>query len=297
MLAILAFLLCMMSSPAWAQAFALSFDDGFDTRKQPDAAKWNRQLLDALSDAKAKSIFFPAAGRIDNAEGLALVRAWGDAGNVISNHTYTHPNLNAESISAKDFIADIERADALLRQMPGWSPKLRFPYLKEGATAAERDAVRDWMRQRGYRPAPPSIDTSDWYYNQRYLDLLSKCTQCELTPIKQAYLDHLWDRAQYYDGLARKLLGRSPRHVVLLHTNAINARFLPDIIEMFRSRGWRLIDPKRAYRDPLYRMKPNALPAGESIVWALAKERGYPDLRYPAEDSVYEKPELERLGL
>jgi hypothetical protein len=41
------------------------------------------------------------------------------------------------------------------------------------------------------------------------------------------------------------------------------------------------------------------VPAGESLLWALAKETGKFDslLRYPGEDDVYEKPKLDRLGL
>jgi hypothetical protein len=44
-------------------------------------------------------------------------------------------------------------------------------------------------------------------------------------------------------------------------------------------------------------MRPDILPAGESILWALAKQKGVPGLRYPAEDDVYEKPILDRLHL
>lgn len=77
----------------------------------------------------------------------------------------------------------------------------------------------------------------------------------------------------------------------------MNARFLPDVIEMFRSKGWTGIDAEQAFSDPLYRAQPNTVPAGESIVWALAKEAGVHGLRYPGEDDVYEKPILDAAGL
>lgn len=40
-------------------------------------------------------------------------------------------------------------------------------------------------------------------------------------------------------------------------------------------------------------------PAGESLIWSLAKESGkYEDeLRYPAEDSRYEIPKMKELGI
>ena len=41
------------------------------------------------------------------------------------------------------------------------------------------------------------------------------------------------------------------------------------------------------------------LPAGESLIWALAKESNKFDrsLRYPGEDGDYEKPKMDALGL
>ena len=68
---------------------------------------------------------------------------------------------------------------------------------------------------------------------------------------------------------------------------------------MYRTEGWELIDAAEAYRDPVFSSEPNILPAGESIVWALAKESKKFEhlLRYPGEDGPYEKEKMDRLGL
>jgi hypothetical protein len=44
---------------------------------------------------------------------------------------------------------------------------------------------------------------------------------------------------------------------------------------------------------------PKIVPAGESLIWALAKETGKFDkvLRYPGEDSEYENAKMDKLGL
>lgn len=68
-------------------------------------------------------------------------------------------------------------------------------------------------------------------------------------------------------------------------------------IAMFISKGWTFVSPEEAYEDPIYAKAPSVLPAGESVLWSLAKQRGFSDLRYPAEDSIYEKPLLDELGL
>jgi hypothetical protein len=112
-------------------------------------------------------------------------------------------------------------------------------------------------------------------------------------------LNHLWDRATFYDGLSRKALGRSARHTLLIHHNVLNELFLGDVLDMFQSKGWKLIDASEAFTDPVFDATPNIVPAGESIIWALAKESGkFNDLlRYPGEDDVYEKPKMDKLGL
>ena len=68
---------------------------------------------------------------------------------------------------------------------------------------------------------------------------------------------------------------------------------------MFGDEGWELIDAEEAFADPVYSSAPDILPAGESLLWALAKQSGrFEDqLRYPAEDSRYEEEAMNRLGL
>jgi hypothetical protein len=84
---------------------------------------------------------------------------------------------------------------------------------------------------------------------------------------------------------------------MLLHTSQINAAFLPDVIDMFRKRGWKIVAAADAFTDALYSSQPNTLPAGESIIWSLAKQHGATDLRYPAEDGEYEEAKLNALHL
>lgn len=75
--------------------------------------------------------------------------------------------------------------------------------------------------------------------------------------------------------------------------------FLDDLIERFKAEGWEVMDADRAYTDPIYNEVPRTIPAGESLIWALAKQSGKFEnsLRYPAEDGVYEKPFMDKLGL
>ena len=68
---------------------------------------------------------------------------------------------------------------------------------------------------------------------------------------------------------------------------------------MYQQKGWKLISAKQAFQDPIFKLKPHILPAGESIIWAAGKESGKFEqiLRYPAEDGKYEKDKMDKLGL
>ena len=66
---------------------------------------------------------------------------------------------------------------------------------------------------------------------------------------------------------------------------------------MFKDKGWEIVSATKAYEDPVYKTETNF--AGEGLIYAQAKDSGkYDDvLRYPAEDSRYEKEKMDELGL
>ncbi len=283
--------------PPASRAIAFTFDDGFDPLIEPQAVRENGELLAHLERAGVRAMLFPSGRALRSPEGIALVRDWANAAHAIGNHTWSHRGIDQSSPGLAPFERDIERADSVLRKLPSFERRLRFPYLKEGRDVATRDGFRAWMRAHHYLPAPVSVDASDWYYNSRWRALEQAGRTTDLPRLREAYVAHLWNRASYYDSLAHAMLGRSPKHVLLLHANAINAACLGDVIGHFRAHGWNIVSPAEAFADSLYAMQPAALPAGESIVWALARSRGAEGLRYPGEDSRYERPLLVPLGL
>ncbi|GGH61516.1 polysaccharide deacetylase [Comamonas phosphati] len=295
---IAALALCLyLPLAAMAQRLALSFDDGYDPDKLPNARALNNQLLKALKDNEIKSILFAAGSRVDSQEGMNLVGKWLEQGHQVGNHSYSHLNLDEKQVSLDRYLSDMERNEDVLSRLPSWSRRYRFPYLKEGNTEAKRDGVRQWLSAHGYGSGAVSIDASDWYYDQRLRAWMVRHPGESPQAFKQPYIRHLLDRAAYYAQLARQAMGREIDHVLLLHTNTINAMFLDDVISALRDAGWTFIPPEQAYADAVYQEAPDTLPAGESIVWSLAKKQGLPGLRHPAESEQYEKPRLDALGL
>jgi peptidoglycan/xylan/chitin deacetylase (PgdA/CDA1 family) len=270
---------------------ALTFDDATDSEPI------NSGILTALAEAKIRSVLFVAGGHVNPPQGLAQVRRWGTAGHLVANHSYSHRSLGNTATTLPDFQADVLRNEALLRELPGFTRLFRYPFLREGETAGKRDGFRAFLRERGYRHGPVTIDASDWYYSMRFRAWQKRHPGADPAPFRAAYLAHLWDRTMYYDGLARKVLGRSVKHTLLLHTNEINAAFLPDVIRMYRDRNWKVIAAAAAFQDPVHREEPRILPAGQSVIWGLAKAKGHAGLRFPGENDTYEQPILDAAGL
>lgn len=259
----------------------------------------NRTILAALSSRSLKAALFVRASNIDNDKGKALLKNWDTAGHLIGNHTYSHWDYNNARITAEAFAQDILRSEELPKDFPRFQKVFRFPYLKEGDTVLKRDTMRSFLAAHGYRTGHVTIDASDWVVDDRLRKRLMKDPAADLKPYRDFYLAHMWDRALYYDDLSRKVLGRSAKHTMLTHFNLLNALFLGDLIEMFKSKGWQLIDVEEAFADPVFKARPNIVPAGESIIWALAKETGKFEkvLRYPGEDGNNEIAQMDKLGL
>ena len=281
-----------------APRVAFTFDDFniFDVPAISGDAR-NRAMLDALHAHGLKAAVFVIGRNVETPETMRLLESWSEAGHIVGNHTYSHRRYSR--IPFSEFSEDVLRCDAVLRRLPGFGKFLRFPFLDEGATAEQRDRGRAFLVAQGYRNAHITIDASDWYIDGRLRARLERQRDADVSPYRTFYLDHIFERAQFYDGLSRQVTGRSVRHTVLLHHNVLNALFLADLIRMFKGSGWAVIDARDAYEDPIFRETPKVLPAGQSLVWSLAKETGRFDtvLRYPGEDGTYEAPKMDALGL
>jgi hypothetical protein len=159
--------------------------------------------------------------------------------------------------------------------------------------------MRAFLRRHGYRVGRATIDASDWAIDVRLNKRVQAQPGADMRGYREFFLQHIWERAQFYDSLSVRLLGRSVRHTIVLHHTALNAYFFGDLVAMFQQKGWKPVDAAYAYRDKIYERQPKTLPAGESLLWGLAKESGNfeKELRYPGEDDVYENPRMDALRL
>ena len=259
----------------------------------------NTHILKALDSRNVRAALFVCGMRVDEADGAKLLSAWDQAGHEICNHTYSHLNYCSTRTGYSDFAVDFLKNEEIIAPYRNKTLLFRYPFLKEGDTADKRDRFRTLLKESGYRVGHVTIDASDWYVNQRMADRLLKEPKFNINAYRDYLIAHLLDRAAFYRQLAIDVVGRDIRHTLLIHYNTLNALVLPEVMAAFETAGWQWIDASLAFQDEVFRLQPKTLPAGESLVWALACETGkFKDrLRYPGEDDVYEEPKMKALGL
>jgi peptidoglycan-N-acetylglucosamine deacetylase len=279
---------------------ALTMDD--PNLKLDNLIRWpdaNSRILKALDSRNVRAALFVCGMRVDEYDGSKLLSSWDQAGHMLCNHSYSHLNYCDTRIGYSDFAVDFLKNEKITAPYHNRAAFFRYPFLKEGDTADKRDKFRKLLQQSGYRVGHVTIDASDWYVNERMSDHLVKKPKDSINPYRDYLIAHLLDRAAFYRQLAIDALDRDIRHTILVHYNALNAFVLPDVMAAFEAAGWQWIDASLAYQDEVFRSQPKTLPAGESLVWALASETGrFKDrLRYPGEDGIYEEGKMNALGL
>lgn len=291
-------IILLLNASLYAQKeMAITIDDP-TTALTPKLA-WqerNDALLKTLKKHRIKAALFVCGMRIADTDGQKLLQQWDDQGHMICNHSYSHLYFNGKSTTFKKFSNDFIKGDSVIKHYKQYAQYFRFPYLKEGNTAQKRDSMRVLMAQLGYKNGAVTIDASDWYVDAEMTKALKQDSNTDLTPYKEYYIQHILDRAAYYDSLAVLVFRRPVKHTLLIHHSLLNALFLDDLLAALQKNGWKLIDAKAAFKDPVFDEAPKIEPCGESLLWQCAKTIPAiaPSLRYPGEDGEYEKIPLEQ---
>jgi len=255
-----------------------------------DGEERTRRLIDALAAAGVdEAMFFVTTGNVDRAgaAGDARIRAYADAGHTLANHSHSHLWLHEQE--ADDYIADLDRAIARLAAFDNVQPYYRFPYLDEGRDVVKRDRLRAALAERGLRNGYVTVGTWDWFLVNLVSEAQSSGVDVDMDALRDLYVDVFVTSAEYYDALAQEALGRSPKHVLLLHENDLAALFIDDAVDGLRRAGFRVIRATDAFDDPIAATEPDTLYLGQGRVAALAHVAGLPDedLRSPTENAGY----------
>ena len=278
-------LLLLLPVPAAAQKMiALSFDDvprGRGAFFTPEER--TRRIIAALKKAKApQAAFFVNPGAIghgDGAGGEARIAAYVAAGHVIANHGNSHKRLSTTDTAA--YLADIDAAEVSLKGRPGYRPWFRFPFLDEGGKdKAKRDALRQGLAARGLRNGYVTAESSDWHLESLTRDAVRAGKKIDRTALGNLYVTWHVEAADFADAMMRRVTGRQPVQVMLLHETDLAAFHIGDLVRALRKAGWTIVSADTAYADPIGGEMPDVPVANGTLTEALAWAAGVPAPRW-----------------
>ena len=234
------------------------------------------QLLKPLRDQQIPVIGFVNEGRQAElgANGLRLILdLWLDAGADLGNHSYSHLNIN--NVPLDEYTADIVRGEPLLRAaLAARSKTLRFyrhPFLFTGPTPEIKKGMQDFLDRHGYRVAPVTLDDADYQFAALY-------TMPEYRDrVRAAYVPYMESIVAFFEARSIEVVGREFPQVLLLHANQLNADLMPELLAMFRRRGYTFVSLDRALADEAYRLPDDyAGRGGFSWIHRWSRTKGMP---------------------
>ena len=278
---------CVLAAPLHAGTVALTFDDlPLFGRYTPaaEAAAVTATLLGGLERHRWTATGFVNEVQLqgdDPPARVAMLDAWLRAGMDLGNHTYTHVSLSTTPVDA--YIADVVKGatvtGGLLAARGRRERWFRYPYLETGTSAETRRVFEAWLAGHGYRVAPVTMENSDWQFAAPYDDALARGDAAEAARIRQSYLRFTGAIVAWYEGAARRLLGREPAFVFLLHASRLNAASIDDLAALLRRARLRVVPLDRAMRDPAYALVDDYVgPDGIEWLerWSLTLHRALP---------------------
>ena len=234
------------------------------------------------------ALFFITSQNISNAKALHRLGRYTDGGFHLANHSHSHQSAN--KIEPAEYLADFFTSHLITKDLEGLLKFHRPPYLHYGLDEKTRKQIYEGLVEHGYQLGYVTVDNFDWYINSKAANEYSVGKKINFEKLKRLYIDVLWASVQFYDSVALKVLGRSPKHVLLLHENPLAAMFLGDLIDHIRAQGWRIISPQEAYADPISKMySPGFQFTKQGRVAAIAHSKGMEKelLRHPSENTDY----------
>ncbi len=184
---------------------------------------------------------------------VRLLERWIESGLDLGNHTYSHPDPNR--IPLEKYQDDIVHGEVVVRRlMGGDSGKLYFrhPFTHTGPTAEYKAGIERFLASRGYEIAPFTLENSDYAWALAYRRALERNDTAMADRTRREYVAHLKLATAFAEQVSMKMFQREIPQTLLMHANILNAAALPEMLAMFRERGYAFVSLPKALSDKAY---------------------------------------------
>ena len=238
-----------------------------------DREEITRRLLAILAKHKVRATVFTVWAQVKGTRDTALLDRYREAGHELGNHSFSHLDLPRTPIP--DYVADVEKGRAglaaYLEPHGGRVRFYRFPYLREGETGEQWDAVRQALRASNQRVMPVTIDTQDWSFEEPYVTAVRRGDAVAARDVAADCLASLKLEVRNHEEHGDDLFGRTTPQILLLHANAVGAAVWDDLFTWLTRTGHRFATADEVLADPVFHEEPRFLARYGCSLWDLIR--------------------------
>jgi peptidoglycan/xylan/chitin deacetylase (PgdA/CDA1 family) len=237
------------------------------------------KMLSTLKKHKVPAVGFVNEGKLEYAreERIALLRQWVESGMMLANHTYSHPDFN--SLTVEQFQEEITKGDVVTRQLmrsrQPYQLYFRHPMTHTGDTKEKKEAIEKFLEARGYKVTPHTIENSDFIFNVPYAAAVDNKDEALAKRLRDEYLAYTMSVTAFAEKISPEIFGREIPQLLVIHTNAITADCLDEILKKFEARGYTFVTLDAVMADPAYQTKDTYVTKfGPSWLFRWMKSKG-----------------------
>ena len=268
-----------------SRRMAITFDDlpyvVVEQQDLPSAQRATKEILRVLQTHRAPAVAFVNEGKLlvggEVDARIALLQQWVDAGMILGNHTYSHPDFN--TLTIQQFQDEIIQGEVVTRRLmqsrKPYQLYFRHPQTHTGDTQAKKEAIETFLAVRGYKVTPHTIDNVDFIFNVCYVRALRNKDAAMAKRLREAYLNFTIAATEFAERFSQQIFGHEIPQTLLLHANDINADCLDEMLRRFAARGHRFVTLDEAMSDPAYQTKDTYVGKyGPTWLWRWMKSKG-----------------------
>ena len=209
-------------------------------------------LLTTLKQFEVKATGFVVADQIEDS--YDLLGQWLNDGHRLGNQTLSGQDYNR--LGPEQFIQDIRKGDEALESMlSGFGQKkryFRYPYLHYGDTQERRKQATLFLGAQGYVVCPATVVPEDYLYNLNLIKLGKVPDSAKYENLMNEYINHVLDELERQERLAKDIMDRPIKQILLLRTNRLNAVFLGELLGALKDMGYEFVTLDSALKDEVY---------------------------------------------
>ena len=208
---------------------------------------------------------------------IALLRQWVTHGQMLGNHTYSHPDFNR--LTVEQFQDEITKGEVVTRELmksrQPYQLYFRHPMTHTGDTREKKEAIEKFLAARGYKVTPHTIENSDYIFNVPYARALKSGDEALAKRLREEYLAFTIAATEFAEKISPKVFGREIPQTLLIHSNDITADTLDEMLRRFAERGYTFVTLDKVMADPAYQTTDTLVSKfGPTWLWRWMKSKG-----------------------